>query len=172
MEGEEEEKKQVAQSAAPQKPKKRESENNNTLSVSGKLRPTKSLESSKTSSGRERQQKKTFESLMPIDFLKEKQIYRIDVQKYEDSEELDLDNLVRHIFKSEKKGILFAFDVTEPKTYERYVKKALERMLQFTQENTEKEFRMPPPFVLLGMKADLEAQVVDSDVQSLVIKLR
>ena len=109
---------------------------------------------------------------MPIDFLKEQRVYRIDVQKYEDSEELDLDNLVRHIFKSEKKGILFAFDVTKPRTYERYVKKALERMLQFTQENVEKEFRMPPPFVLLGMKADLEAHVADSDVLALVLKLR
>jgi len=80
--------------------------------------------------------------------------------------------LLTHILQSEEKNILiFTFDITSSSSFKLYLKKALKDLIfAFEDLNDGSKERRMIPFMILGMKRDLEAKskVSKEDVSKLM----
>lgn len=102
-------------------------------------------------------------------------LFRLDVQEYQ-VEDTDLRSLLTHILQSEEKNaLIFTFDVTSASSFKLYLKKALKDLIfAFEDLNDGSKERKMIPFMILGMKKDLEqkAKVSKEDVAKLIEVLK
>ncbi|CDW71814.1 UNKNOWN [Stylonychia lemnae] len=124
--------------------------------------------------------KKKLEQYFPLDvpFKVAKcrnSLFRLDIQEYQ-IEEADLRSLLTHLLSSEEKNtIIFTFSLSSPSSFKIYLKKALKELIfAFEDLNDGAKERRMIPFMILGMKRDLESKVKVSkeDVHSLMEVLK
>ena len=102
--------------------------------------------------------------LMPIDIPHSSIIFRVDIEEYK-SKDYSIDTMVSHALQSSKRALIFAFDITNIDSYNKFTKPAITQYLQECGERNQENYYIPP-FIIMGLRADYpeEREVPEAEV--------
>jgi GTPase SAR1 family protein len=102
-------------------------------------------------------------------------LFRLDAQEY-NVEDQELKGLLSHIISSVEKNVLiFTFDITNAQSLRQFTKKAIRELIfSFGEASQGREEKLFIPFMIIGMKADLQAKakVNKEEVRSMMDALQ
>jgi len=113
---------------------------------------------------------KKADAFFPIDIPHKDHLFRLSLKEY-DATFKELPTVMGHAIQNDSvDALIFAFDITQGKSFDRYLRRAIKEFIMVVENEADKQNSTRIPFLMVGLKKDMtsKSQVRKEEVSDLV----